>query len=91
MEIFNQEFDEDLIAKINESAKKLKASPSYKPPKTDTIRMSVFGRLGKASRSESDESDIEDELDATPPLPKALPVQRPISLQPKVKVVGFDI
>lgn len=93
VDLFTQEFDEDLMARLSDSAKRLKASPSYKPPKTDTIRMSVFGRLGKSRRAaESDESDMEDAIDTPAALTTApQPNHKPLALRPKVHIVGFDV
>jgi len=87
VELFNQEMDQELVYALNAAAAKLQASPSYKPPKTDTFRMSVFG--GKRA-SESDESDEDDPN--TPPARAKPPEERPtISLQPLTRVVGFDV
>jgi large subunit ribosomal protein L17e len=87
VELFNQEMDQDLVNALNSAATRLQASPSYKPPKTDTFRMSVFG--GKRT-SESDDSDEDDDPD-TPPARAKPPEERPtISLQPLTRVVGFD-
>ncbi|CAA7271328.1 unnamed protein product [Cyclocybe aegerita] len=90
VELFNQEMNAELVVALNEAASRVKASPSYKPPRTDTIRMSVFGRLGKSRRpSESDESDAEDGLD-TPSAQDKQPAEKPaINLQPLKKIVGF--
>ncbi|KAF8967140.1 Rapamycin-insensitive companion of mTOR, N-term-domain-containing protein [Flammula alnicola] len=92
VELFNQEMNQDLVSALKDAATRLKASPSYKPPRTDTIRMSVFGRLGKSRRqSESDESDEDDDL-GTPPAEAKPTVERPsINLQPLEKIVGFDV
>ncbi|KAF9046606.1 Rapamycin-insensitive companion of mTOR, N-term-domain-containing protein [Panaeolus papilionaceus] len=89
MDLFNQELNEQLIAALTDASQRLKASPSYKAPRSDTIRMSVFGRIGKSRRpSESDDSDEEDGLD-TPPAPTK-PVDQPtITLKPLQKIVGF--
>ena len=87
VELFNQDMDQDLVDSLNAAASRLQASPSYKPPKTDTFRMSVFG--GKRT-SESDDSDEDDDPD-TPPARAKPPEERPtINLQPLTRVVGFD-
>jgi large subunit ribosomal protein L17e len=81
--------NQDLVKALNDAAKRLKASPSYKPPPTDTIRMSVFGRVGKSRRpSESDESE-DDEMGTPAVAPKAAVEQPTINLQPLRKIVGF--
>lgn len=92
VELFNQEMDQNLVTALNDAAKKLKPSPSYKPPRTDTIRMSVFGRLGKSRRqSESDESDEDDGLGTPPAQAKSVVEQPTINLQPQEKIVGFAL
>jgi len=91
VELFHQEMNQELVKALNDAAKRLKASPSYKPPPTDTIRMSVFGRVGKSRRpSESDES--EDDGMGTPAVaPTAAVEQLTINLQPLKKIVGFAV
>jgi len=91
VELFHQEMNQELVGALNNVAKRLKASPSYKPPRTDTIRMSVFGRVGKSRRpSESDES--EDDGMGTPEIaPNAAVGQPIINLQPLKKIVGFSV
>ncbi|KAF8195553.1 Rapamycin-insensitive companion of mTOR, N-term-domain-containing protein [Pholiota molesta] len=92
VELFNQEMNEDLASALNDAAVRLKASPSYKPPRTDTIRMSIFGRLGKSRRqSESDESDEDDGLGTPPAEVKPVVEQPTINLQPLKKIVGFAV
>ncbi|KAF8158105.1 Rapamycin-insensitive companion of mTOR, N-term-domain-containing protein [Crassisporium funariophilum] len=92
VDLFNQELNQDLVASLADAAKRLKASPSYKPPKDDTIRMSIFGRIGKSRRpSESDESDEDGSLDAPPAQTVPVPEQPTISLQPMKKIVGFAV
>lgn len=87
VELFNLKMDQDLVSALNAAATRLQASPSYKPPKTDTFRMSVFG--GK--RTETDESDDDDDPN-TPPARSKPPEERPtISLQPLTRIVGFDV
>ncbi|KIM43166.1 hypothetical protein M413DRAFT_443978 [Hebeloma cylindrosporum] len=91
VELFHQEMNQDLVNALNNAAKRLKASPSYKPPRTDTIRMSVFGRVGKSRRpSESDESE-DDGLDPPATVPNAAVEQPTINLQPLTKIVGFSV
>ena len=92
VDLFNQELGQELVNALNDARNRLKASPSYKPPRTDSLRMSVFGRLGKPRRaSESDESDEEGDLDT--PAVQAAPIkeQPTITLQPLNKVVGFAL
>ncbi|KAF4617458.1 hypothetical protein D9613_006099 [Agrocybe pediades] len=92
MELFNQELNQDLVVALKDVATRLKASPSYKPPRTDTIRMSVFGRLGNSRRpSESDESDEDNGLDTPPPQVKPAADRPAINLQPLKKIVGFEV
>ncbi|KAF9475644.1 hypothetical protein BDN70DRAFT_883456 [Pholiota conissans] len=92
VELFNQEMNEDLVCALNEAAARLKASPSYKPPRMDTIRMSVFGRIGKSRRqAESDESDEDDERGIPPEEVKPAVEQPSMSLQPLNKIVGFAV
>ncbi|KAF8890018.1 Rapamycin-insensitive companion of mTOR, N-term-domain-containing protein [Gymnopilus junonius] len=92
VELFNQEMNQDLVNALNDTAKRLKPSPSYKPPRTDTIRMSVFGRLGKSRRqSESDESDEDDGLGTPPTQAKPVVEQPTINLQPLKKIIGFAV
>lgn len=92
VELFNQEMNEDLVAALADAAKRLKPSPSYKPPRTDTIRMSVFGRVGKSrAQSESDESDEDDDIGAAPAQAKPAVEQPTINLQPLQKIVGFSV
>lgn len=92
VELFNQELGQELVNSLNDAKSRLTASPSYVPPRTDTLRMSVFGRLGKRRASESDESDEEDgDLD-TPAVPTAVIKGQPtITLQPLQKIVGFAV
>jgi len=90
VELFNQELNQDLVGALNDAAQRLKPSASYRPPRTDTIRMSVFGRLGKSRRqSESDESDEDSGVDTPPAQAKPVAEQRTINLQPLKKIVGF--
>lgn len=91
VELFHQEMNQELVNALSNVAKRLKASPSYKPPRTDTIRMSVFGRVGKSRRpSESDES--EDDGMGTPAMAPNAAVEQPIiNLQPLKKIVGFSV
>ncbi|KDR82835.1 hypothetical protein GALMADRAFT_88557 [Galerina marginata CBS 339.88] len=92
VELFHQEMNQDLVIALNDAATRLKPSPSYKPPRTDTIRMSVFGRLGKSRRpSESDESDEDDGLGTPPEQAKPVVEQPTINLQPLKKIVGFAV
>ena len=92
VELFNQELNQDLVNALNEVAKRLKPSPTYKPPRTDVIRMSVFGRLGKSRRqSESDESDEDDGLGTPPAQTKPVVEQPTITLQPQKKIIGFAV
>ena len=92
VELFNQELNQDLVNALNEVAKRLKPSPTYKPPLTDVIRMSVFGRLGKSRRqSESDESDEDDGLGTPPAQTKPVVEQPTITLQPQKKIIGFAV
>jgi len=91
VELFHQEMNQDLVKALNDAAERLKASPSYKPPPTDTIRMSVFGRVGKSRRpSESDESE-DDEMGTPAVAPKIAVEQPTINLQPLRKIVGFAV
>ncbi|KAF8798977.1 hypothetical protein BYT27DRAFT_7236610 [Phlegmacium glaucopus] len=88
LELFNQELNQELLNSLNDAASRLKASPSYKPPRTDTLRMSVFGRVGKPRRaSESDESDEDGDLD-TPAVQTAPIKEQPtITLQPLKRIM----
>ena len=89
VELFNQELGQELVNALNDAKSRLTASPSYVPPRTDTLRMSVFGRLGKRRASESDESDEDGDLD-TPAVQTALIKGQPmITLQPLKRIVGF--
>ena len=91
VELFNQELGQELVNALNDAKSRLTASPSYQPPRTDTLRMSVFGRLGKRRASESDESDEDGDLD-TPAVQTALMKGHPIiTLQPLNKIVGFAV
>ena len=91
VELFNQELGQELVNALNDAKSRLTASPSYVLPRTDTLRMSVFGRLGKRRASESDESDEDGDLD-TPPVQTALIKGQPtITLQPVNKIVGFAV
>ena len=88
IELFNQEMDQNLVEGLHAAATKLQASPSYKPPKTDTFRMSVFG---SKRTSEDDESDEDGDPD-TPPARAKPPEEHPtINLQPLKKIVGFEV
>jgi len=90
IDLFHQDLNQETVVALGDAATKLKASPSYKPPRTDTIRMSVFGRLGKSRRpSESDESDEDDDLNTPPAQVKPSGEQPTFTLQPLKKVVGF--
>lgn len=89
VELFNQELGQELGDALNDAKSRLTASPSYVPPRTDTLRMSVFGRLGK--RPESDESDEDGDLD-TPAVQTAPKKGQPtINLQPLQRIVGFAV
>jgi rapamycin-insensitive companion of mTOR len=90
VDIFNQELGQELVKALNDAKSRLKAPASYEPPRTDTLRMSVFGRLGKRRASESDESDEDGDLD-TPAVQTALIKEQIITLQPLIKIVGFTI
>jgi large subunit ribosomal protein L17e len=91
VELFNQELGQELVNALNDAKSRLTASPSYVPPRTDTLRMSVFGRLGKGRASESDESDEDGDLD-TPAIQTAPNKGQPtITLQPLQKIVGFAV
>lgn len=92
MELFGQELDHDVVSALSDAARRLKASPSYKPPRSDTIRMSVFGRVGKSRRpSESDDSDEDVGANTVETEAKPVPDQQIFNLQPVTKVVGFDV
>ena len=92
VDLFNQELDQELVNALNDARSRLKASPSYKPPRTDSLRMSVFGRLGKPRRaSESDESDEDGDLDTPAVQTAAIKEEPTITLQPLKKVVGFQV
>ncbi|EDR13794.1 uncharacterized protein LACBIDRAFT_309182 [Laccaria bicolor S238N-H82] len=90
LDLFNLELNPQLVNALNTAADDLKAPPTYKPPRTDSIRLSVFGRVGKSRRtSESDESDEEDAQNI-PAHQNKLPDERPIlSLRPVSRVIGF--
>ncbi|KAJ6559137.1 Rapamycin-insensitive companion of mTOR, N-term-domain-containing protein [Mycena vulgaris] len=89
MDLFTIELDAEVVAALSESAKALKAHPSYKPSK-ESNRVSMFGPLGRPRRS-SESDDDEGELDADDEPPK-LPGEHPvISLRPVTRTVGFDI
>lgn len=90
VELFNQELGQELVNALNDAKSRLKASASYEPPRTDTLRMSVFGRLGKRRASESDESDEDGDLD-TPAVQTLIKEQPTITLQPLEKIVGFVV
>jgi rapamycin-insensitive companion of mTOR len=88
--LFNQELGQELVNALNDAKSRLTPSPSYQLPRTDTLRMSVFGRLGKRRASESDESDEDGDLDTlqTALIKKGQPI---ITLQPLEKIVGFAV
>jgi rapamycin-insensitive companion of mTOR len=91
IELFKQELGQELVNALNDAKSRLTPSPSYQPPRTDTLRMSVFGRLGKRRASESDESDEDGDLD-TPAVQTAPIKGQPIvTLQPLKKIVGFEV
>ena len=92
IDLFNQDLNQELVNALNDAQSRLKASASYKPPRTDTLRMSVFGRLGKPRRtSESDESDEDGDLD-TPAVQTAPIKEQPtITLQPLKRIIGFAV
>jgi len=91
VDLFNQELGQELVNALNDAKSRLTASSSYEPPRTDTLRMSVFGRLGKRRASESDESDEDGDLD-TPALQTSVIKGHPtITLQPLNRVVGFAV
>lgn len=87
VELFNQEMDQDLVEGLHAAATKLQASPSYKPPKTDTFRMSVFGN----KTLEDDESDEDGDPDTPPARTKPPEEHPPVNLQPLRKIVGFEV
>lgn len=91
MDLFSsQELDEELVAAMNEAAKRLpKASGTSQLPKADRLRLSVLPQARR--HSESDESDEDDGMD-TPPARKVVkdgdnPV---LSLQPVRVMTGFN-
>ncbi|RXW24422.1 hypothetical protein EST38_g1410 [Candolleomyces aberdarensis] len=91
VDLFNLELSPDLVAALDEAAKKLpKASASSKLPKSDRLRLSI---LPMGRHSESDESDAEDDGTDTPPARKVVPDgdQPVLSLQPQRKMVGFGV
>jgi len=89
MDLFNLELNPELVITLKECSASLKAHPSHQPYKSDTSRLSIFGRLGRRRPSESDDED--DELDV-PSTPTVLPNDQPvISLQPVSKIIGFDV
>lgn len=85
VDLFNQELDQELVNALNDAQVRLKASPSYKPPRTNSLRMSVFGRLRASESDESDEGDLDT------PAVQTVPIKEPptITLQPLNRVVGF--
>jgi rapamycin-insensitive companion of mTOR len=90
--LFSKELDQELVKKLKDAQSRLKASPSYRPPRTDSLRMSVFGRLGKPRRaSESDESDEDGDLNTPAVQTDPIKEQPTITLQPLNKVVGFTV
>lgn len=90
LDLFNLELNPQLVIALNTAADDLRAPPTYKPPRTDSIRMSVFGRIARHP-SESDESDEEDAQNI-PTNQNKLPDERPIlSLRPVSRVIGFAI
>ena len=91
VELFNQELGQELVNALNDAKTRLTASPSYVPPRTDTLRMSVFGRLGKRRASESDESDEDGDLDTPAVQTASIKGQPTIILQPLKKIVGFAV
>jgi len=92
VDLFNQELNQELVNALNDAQSRLKASPSYDPPQTDTLRMSIFGRVSKPRRaSESDESDEDGDLDTSALQTAPIKEQPTITLQPLKKVVGFAV
>ena len=92
LDLFNLELNPQLVNALNTAADDLRAPPTYKPPRTDSIRLSVFGRIGKSRHaSESDESDEEDAQNI-PTHQNKPPDERPIlSLRPVSTVIGFAV
>lgn len=92
LDLFNLELNPQLVNALNTAADDLRAPPTYKPPRTDSIRLSVFGRIGKSRHaSESDESDEEDAQNIPTHQTKP-PDERPIlSLRPVSTVIGFAV
>ncbi|KAH6911417.1 Rapamycin-insensitive companion of mTOR, middle domain-containing protein [Coprinopsis sp. MPI-PUGE-AT-0042] len=68
MDLFNVELNPQLSASLNTAAQKLKVSPSQRPPKVDTLRLSVFGKMAPRRETESDESDGDDDVNSLPAL-----------------------
>ncbi|KAJ7672758.1 Rapamycin-insensitive companion of mTOR, N-term-domain-containing protein [Mycena rosella] len=90
MDLFTIELDAEVVAALSESAKALKAHPSYKPSK-ESNRVSMFGPLGRPRRS-SESDDDEGELDADDEPPKAPTGEQPvISCRPVNRTIGFVI
>ncbi|KAJ6537472.1 Rapamycin-insensitive companion of mTOR, N-term-domain-containing protein [Mycena sp. CBHHK59/15] len=90
MDLFTIELDADVVAALSESAKVLKAHPSFKPSK-ESNRVSMFGPLGRPRRS-SESDDDEDELGVDDEPQKPTTGEQPvISLRPICHTVGFDV
>lgn len=90
MDLFNVELNPQLSAGLGIAAQKLKVLPSQRPPKMDTFRHSVFGKMAPRRESQSDDSDEDDDISS---LPARTTVQKadqpPISLEPRRRIVGF--
>lgn len=86
IDLFSVELDANVVAKLWECERRLKAHPSLR---MEGNRKSMFGRLGRTRRpEESDDSSEDGEMDSGVPPPKEVPA---ITLQPAQHIIGFDI
>ncbi|KAJ7095819.1 Rapamycin-insensitive companion of mTOR, N-term-domain-containing protein [Mycena belliarum] len=90
MDLFTIDLDAEVVAALSESAKGLKAHPSFKPSK-ESNRVSMFGPLGRprrSSESDDDEGELDPDDEPSNPPTGEHPV---ICLRPVNRSVGFDI
>jgi large subunit ribosomal protein L17e len=88
LDLFTIELDADVVASISESARALKASPSFKVSK-EANRVSMFGPLGRPRRS-SESDDDDDELDVDDAPKPAAGEQPVIRVRPVSHITGFE-
>ncbi|TFK28071.1 hypothetical protein FA15DRAFT_612999 [Coprinopsis marcescibilis] len=93
IDLFNLELDPDMVDAFQSAEKRLVSSASHQHPRMDTLRLSVFGRLGMGRHgSESDDSDEDDGISTPPTRPTGPQHDRPaISLEPMIRYAAAEL